>query len=121
MEPDAAVGADRDVTVLEDLRDGVQQSLLQGYADGQWWLEVGARSGHPDVALDKQAFEDGKRLGEAVSMLISTDLADYSNDNNHYDRLGSELNSRYGAGLVVKSDELGPNGPGPGFRRGQGG
>jgi hypothetical protein len=117
MEPDAAARAGRDEAVLEDLPDGVQQSLLQGYADGHWWLDVGAHSGD----LDEQAFEDGKRLGEAVSMLISADLADYSNDKNHYDRLGSELNSRYGAGLVVNSDELGPNGSGPGFRRGQGG
>lgn len=121
MEPDAADGAGRDETALENLSDGVQQSLLQGYADGHWWLEEGAQSTGPDIDHDKQAFEDGKRLGEAVSMLISADLADYSNDKNHYDRLGSELNSRYGAGLVVNSDELGPNRPGPGFRRGQGG
>lgn len=66
--------------------------------------------------LDKQAFEDGKRLGQAVSMLISADLADYAADKNHYDQLADELNARYGARLVVRSDGLGPTGASPGFR-----
>ena len=66
--------------------------------------------------LDKQAFEDGMRLGECVSMLISADLADYAADEKHYDRLADELDARYGAGLVVRSHELGPTGPSPGFR-----
>jgi hypothetical protein len=121
MARDAADSAGRDGTVLDDLPDDVWQSLLRGDAAGHWWLEEGAQPVGPDFVLDKQAFEDGKRIGEAVSMLISADLADYSNDEKHYNRLGDELNARYGAGLVVHTDELGPSGPGPGFRRRQGG
>jgi hypothetical protein len=86
MARDAADSAGRDGTVLDDLPDDVWQSLLRGDAAGHWWLEEGAQPVGPDFVLDKQAFEDGKRIGEAVSVLISADLADYSNDEKHYNR-----------------------------------
>ncbi len=78
-----------------------------------WWVEEDSETG-ADTVLDAQAFKDRRRLGQAVSMLISSDLADYAPDKRHYDRLADELNERYGA--VVHSDELGHGGPGPGFR-----
>ena len=49
-------------------------------------------------------------------MLISADLADYKADERAYELLAAELNERYGRGLVVNTDELGPGGLAPGFR-----
>ena len=68
-----------------------------------------------DDAESQQAYADGKRLAGAVSMLISADLADYGADRAHYVRVAEDLNERYGAGVVVRGEEL-RGSLGPGFR-----
>ena len=55
-------------------------------------------------------------LGEAVSMLISADLADYSADERRYERLADASTSATVPVWSCAPRGLGPNGPGPGFR-----
>ncbi len=45
-----------------------------------------------------RAFQDVKRLAEAVSVLISADLADYSADERAYDRLAEDVISGFRRG-----------------------
>lgn len=102
-------------TTVDDLPDNLRIALRSGFRAGYWFgdrVDAGAGS---DDAESQQAYADGKRLAEAVSMLISADLADYGADKAHYDRLADELNERYGSDVVVRGDAL-RGSLGPGFR-----
>ncbi len=48
-----------------------------------WWVEEDSETG-ADTVLDAQAFKDRRRLRQAVSMLISSRLADYAPDKRHF-------------------------------------
>lgn len=57
---------------------------------------------------------DGQRLSEARDRVLSSSVSEYKQDEQAYDRIAHEMNSRYGAGLVILSDEFGPAGHPPG-------
>jgi len=100
---------------IDDLPDNLRIALRSGFRAAYWFGDrVNAGAGGDD-ADSQQAYADGKRLADAVSMLISADLADYKADEAHYGRIADELNERYGGGVVVRVDEL-RGGSRPGFR-----
>lgn len=102
-------------TTIDDLPDKLRIALRSGFRAAYWFgdrVDAGAGS---DDAESQQAYADGRRLAEAVSMLISADLADYGADKAHYDRVADEMNERYGSDVVVRGDEL-RGSLGPGFR-----
>ncbi len=102
-------------TTIDDLPDSLRIALRSGFRAAYWFgdrVDAGAGS---DDAEPQRTYADGKRLAEAVSMLISADLADYGAEKAHYDRVADELNERYGSDVVVRGDEL-RGSLGPGFR-----
>ena len=107
---------DADLTAIEDLTENLRLALTRGFSAGYWFVESVEEPPPVDDEESRRAFEDGKRLASAVCMLISADLADYKADERAYELLAAELNERYGRGLVVNTDELGPGGLAPGFR-----
>lgn len=104
-------------TALEDLSSPLRQLLLDGYATRAWWVDSPATSVDTLNVTQRQAFEDGGRLAQAVSMVWSASVTEYPKDKADYEALCTELNTRYGDGLVVDTTEWGPDGQPPGFRR----
>lgn len=100
---------------IEDVPERLRNALLSGYAEGHGSHDGGrAPEGMDERA---QARWDGERLGNAVTRLVSSDLADWKSDSRNYDAVAAELSERYGAGVVVLGGEMGPEGDPPGFRR----
>lgn len=100
---------------IEDVPERLRKALLSGYADGH-----GSHGGgRAPEGLDEleQARWDGERLGNAVTRLVSSDLADWKSDSRNYNAVADQLNARYGSGVVVLDGEMGPEGDPPGFRR----
>jgi len=95
-----------EATTIDDLPDNLRYALLSGFRAADWFGDRGDAGAGSEDAESQQACEDGRRLAEAVSMLLSADLADYANDKARYARLADELNERYGSEVVVRVDEM---------------
>lgn len=98
---------------FEELPEDVRRALLSGLAAGRRSHGGGVAPAGLDPLA--QARWDGERLGNAIARLVSSDLADYAADERNYDAVASELNERYGDGVVVPASEIGPSAS-PGFR-----
>jgi hypothetical protein len=99
--------------IYDDLPEPTRASLLRGYVEKSWrmpWLaedysELANASVH-----DQEAYEDGLRLRSALDDLFSADTpSELRTADADYTQIATELNVRYGEGLVAPPGE-GPPG-----------
>ncbi|GGD06143.1 hypothetical protein [Nocardioides daphniae] len=92
-----------------DLPEQTRLSLLRGFVERSWHApKLSAEEAamlHARIG-DPQAYEDGLRLRAVLDAVHAAgDFAALNAAENAYDDVATELNARYGDGLVVLSTE----------------
>jgi hypothetical protein len=95
--------------IIDELPENQRISLLRGYVEKSWrmpWLA----DDYPDLATapiqDRQAYDDGLRLRQVLDELFSADVSsEWESAKYEYAQIASELNQRYGEGLVLPDTE----------------